>query len=131
MSKPQRSPKQKSSTATGQINSIILESESVRIMFAYIHRFLSWSPGEKVSFSAGLTPPIQGELGIIRFNKVLVNDGGHYDPNTGRLTHYLKGVKQNTTHPPIKLLFFSIYAFFCRFLFVMYLYFVKERLDIP
>uniref|UniRef100_A0A3Q2CQ31 Elastin microfibril interfacer 2b n=1 Tax=Cyprinodon variegatus TaxID=28743 RepID=A0A3Q2CQ31_CYPVA len=41
---------------------------------------------EKVSFSAGLTPPIQGELGIIRFNKVLVNDGGHYDPNTGLFT---------------------------------------------
>ncbi|XP_015231190.1 PREDICTED: EMILIN-2 [Cyprinodon variegatus] len=58
VSKPQRSPKQKSSTATG----------------------------EKVSFSAGLTPPIQGELGIIRFNKVLVNDGGHYDPNTGLFT---------------------------------------------
>ncbi|KAG7524458.1 EMILIN-2 [Solea senegalensis] len=39
---------------------------------------------EEVSFSAGLTlPPFLGEAGIIRFNKVLVNDGGHYDPHTG------------------------------------------------
>ncbi|XP_068566427.1 EMILIN-2 [Cebidichthys violaceus] len=41
------------------------------------------APGERVSFSAGLTlPPFQGEVGIIRFNKVLVNDGGHYDALT-------------------------------------------------
>lgn len=40
--------------------------------------------GDAVAFSAGLTlPPFQGEMGIIRFNKVLVNDGGHYDANTG------------------------------------------------
>ena len=39
---------------------------------------------ERVSFSAGLTVgPFQGEVGIIRFNKVLVNDGGCYDPHTG------------------------------------------------
>uniref|UniRef100_A0A3Q3K2N0 Uncharacterized protein n=1 Tax=Monopterus albus TaxID=43700 RepID=A0A3Q3K2N0_MONAL len=44
-------------------------------------------PGETVSFSAGLTHlPIQGEGGIIRFNKVLVNDGQHYDPHTGIFT---------------------------------------------
>ncbi|XP_041823510.1 EMILIN-2 isoform X2 [Melanotaenia boesemani] len=43
--------------------------------------------GEKVSFSAGLTLlPFHGEVGIIRFNKVLVNDGGHYDPHTGIFT---------------------------------------------
>nr|XP_046226934.1 EMILIN-2 [Scatophagus argus] len=43
--------------------------------------------GETVSFSAGLTlPPFQGEMGIIRFNKVLVNDGGHYDTHTGIFT---------------------------------------------
>ncbi|KAM7369791.1 hypothetical protein PAMP_011082 [Pampus punctatissimus] len=43
--------------------------------------------GEKVSFSAGLTlPPFHGEVGIIRFNQVLVNDGGHYDPTTGIFT---------------------------------------------
>uniref|UniRef100_A0A3Q3ATT7 Elastin microfibril interfacer 2b n=1 Tax=Kryptolebias marmoratus TaxID=37003 RepID=A0A3Q3ATT7_KRYMA len=43
--------------------------------------------GEKASFSAGLTlPPFQGEVGTIRFNKVLVNDGGHYDPQTGIFT---------------------------------------------
>uniref|UniRef100_A0A3B4Z541 Elastin microfibril interfacer 2 n=1 Tax=Seriola lalandi dorsalis TaxID=1841481 RepID=A0A3B4Z541_SERLL len=40
-----------------------------------------------VSFSAGLTlTPFQGEVGIIRFNEVLVNDGGHYDPHTGIFT---------------------------------------------
>uniref|UniRef100_A0A8C8LXP5 EMILIN-2 n=1 Tax=Oncorhynchus tshawytscha TaxID=74940 RepID=A0A8C8LXP5_ONCTS len=40
--------------------------------------------GERVSFSAGLNLlPFPGEVGIIRFNKVLVNDGGHYDPHTG------------------------------------------------
>uniref|UniRef100_A0A673BRZ8 Elastin microfibril interfacer 2b n=1 Tax=Sphaeramia orbicularis TaxID=375764 RepID=A0A673BRZ8_9TELE len=40
-----------------------------------------------VSFSAGLTlQPFQGHIGIIRFNKVLVNDGGHYDPRTGVFT---------------------------------------------
>ncbi|XP_058250904.1 EMILIN-2 isoform X2 [Hemibagrus wyckioides] len=37
-----------------------------------------------VSFSAGLTLfPFSEEVGIIRFNKVLLNDGGHYDPQTG------------------------------------------------
>uniref|UniRef100_A0A8C4HP96 Elastin microfibril interfacer 2b n=1 Tax=Dicentrarchus labrax TaxID=13489 RepID=A0A8C4HP96_DICLA len=40
-----------------------------------------------VSFSAGLTlSPFKGEIGIIRFNKVLVNDGEHYDTNTGIFT---------------------------------------------
>ncbi|KAF0024928.1 hypothetical protein F2P81_021809 [Scophthalmus maximus] len=43
--------------------------------------------GEQVSFSAGLTlSPFQREVGIIRFNKVLINDGGHYDPQTGVFT---------------------------------------------
>ncbi|XP_026147900.1 EMILIN-2 [Mastacembelus armatus] len=43
--------------------------------------------GEKVSFSAGLTlAPFQGEAGIIIFNKVLVNDGQHYNPHTGIFT---------------------------------------------
>lgn len=42
---------------------------------------------EKTAFSAGLTlTPFLGDIGIIRFNKVLVNDGGHYDPNTGVFT---------------------------------------------
>ncbi|KAG9348002.1 hypothetical protein JZ751_004021 [Albula glossodonta] len=39
---------------------------------------------EPFSFSAGITVlPFSGETGVIRFNKVLVNDGGHYDPHTG------------------------------------------------
>uniref|UniRef100_A0A3Q3C5K9 Elastin microfibril interfacer 2b n=1 Tax=Haplochromis burtoni TaxID=8153 RepID=A0A3Q3C5K9_HAPBU len=47
---------------------------------------------EKVSFSAGLTlPPFQGVVGIIRFNEVLVNDGGHYDPQTGIFTAPMDG----------------------------------------
>uniref|UniRef100_A0A3Q1H9B1 Elastin microfibril interfacer 2b n=1 Tax=Anabas testudineus TaxID=64144 RepID=A0A3Q1H9B1_ANATE len=49
-------------------------------------------PDEKVAFSAGLTLlPFQGEVGIIRFNKVLVNDGGHYDPHTGIFTAPTEG----------------------------------------
>ncbi|KAK7163168.1 hypothetical protein R3I93_007265 [Phoxinus phoxinus] len=36
------------------------------------------------SFSAGLTrQTFSGDFGIIRFNRVLVNDGGHYNPQTG------------------------------------------------
>ncbi|XP_076840948.1 EMILIN-2 [Brachyhypopomus gauderio] len=39
------------------------------------------------SFSAGLTQQMfLGDFGIIRFNKVLVNDGGHYNPQTGIFT---------------------------------------------
>uniref|UniRef100_A0A3Q3RGD5 Elastin microfibril interfacer 2a n=1 Tax=Mastacembelus armatus TaxID=205130 RepID=A0A3Q3RGD5_9TELE len=39
------------------------------------------------SFSAGLTQqPFSGDFGIIRFNRVLVNDGGHYNPHTGLFT---------------------------------------------
>ncbi|XP_026217684.1 EMILIN-2 isoform X2 [Anabas testudineus] len=50
------------------------------------------APDEKVAFSAGLTLlPFQGEVGIIRFNKVLVNDGGHYDPHTGIFTAPTEG----------------------------------------
>lgn len=37
-----------------------------------------------MSFSAGLTlPPFQGEMGVIRFNELFINDGGHYDARTG------------------------------------------------
>ncbi|KAM3605077.1 uncharacterized protein V6R79_020236 [Siganus canaliculatus] len=39
------------------------------------------------SFSAGLTQQIvSGDFSAIRFNRVLVNDGGHYDPHTGIFT---------------------------------------------
>lgn len=39
------------------------------------------------SFSAGLTQqPFTGDFGIVRFNRVLVNDGGHYSPHTGKNT---------------------------------------------
>ncbi|XP_024136226.2 EMILIN-2 [Oryzias melastigma] len=42
---------------------------------------------DRVSFSAGLTlPPLRGDVGVIRFNDVLVNDGGHYDSDTGIFT---------------------------------------------
>lgn len=40
---------------------------------------------ERVSFSAGLTLQLLREVGTIRFNKVLVNDGGRYDALTGDL----------------------------------------------
>ncbi|XP_063063609.1 EMILIN-2-like [Engraulis encrasicolus] len=42
---------------------------------------------DPVSFSAGLTLlPFPGAMGIIRFNKMFLNDGGHYDPHTGVFT---------------------------------------------
>ncbi|KAJ8336474.1 hypothetical protein SKAU_G00376940 [Synaphobranchus kaupii] len=42
---------------------------------------------EPCSFSAGLTTvPLPWQMGVIRFDKVLVNDGGHYDPRTGVFT---------------------------------------------
>ncbi|XP_053352818.1 EMILIN-2 [Clarias gariepinus] len=45
-----------------------------------------------VSFSAGLTLfPFSEEIGIIRFNRVLLNDGGHYDQNTGVFTVPIDG----------------------------------------
>ncbi|XP_019711496.1 EMILIN-2-like [Hippocampus comes] len=48
--------------------------------------------GHKISFSAGLTlPPVHGEAGVIRFDAVLVNDGGHYDPRTGIFTAPVDG----------------------------------------
>lgn len=41
---------------------------------------------EPLSFSAGLTEQaFLGDFGIIQFNKVLVNDGGHYNPQTGKM----------------------------------------------
>ncbi|XP_035491482.1 EMILIN-2 isoform X1 [Scophthalmus maximus] len=44
------------------------------------------------SFSAGLTlQPFSGDFGIIRFNRVLVNDGGNYNPQTGIFTVPLDG----------------------------------------
>lgn len=37
-----------------------------------------------VSFSAGLTQkPFPSEAGVVLFNKVLVNDGDMYNPETG------------------------------------------------
>lgn len=37
-----------------------------------------------VSFSAGLTQkPFPNGVGVVHFNKVLVNDGNHYNPKTG------------------------------------------------
>lgn len=48
-----------------------------------------------MSFSAGLTlPPAQGGMGVIRFNEVLVNDGGHYDPDTGWNSDGRRGVEE-------------------------------------
>ncbi|KAK1797447.1 hypothetical protein P4O66_008305, partial [Electrophorus voltai] len=51
------------------------------------------STSAPVSFSSGLTllSSYSGEVGIIRFNKVLLNDGRHYDPNTGVFTAPMDG----------------------------------------
>ncbi|XP_017327849.1 EMILIN-2 [Ictalurus punctatus] len=48
---------------------------------------LSGPSSAPVSFSAGLTLfPFSEEVGIIRFDRVLLNDGGHYNPHTGVFT---------------------------------------------
>ncbi|XP_062986668.1 EMILIN-2 [Elgaria multicarinata webbii] len=45
-----------------------------------------------VSFSAGLTrKPFPDNVGVVHFNKVLVNDGNHYNPNTGIFTSPYEG----------------------------------------
>ncbi|XP_062918528.1 EMILIN-2 isoform X2 [Mobula hypostoma] len=45
-----------------------------------------------VAFSVGLTrKPFIGNSGVIRFDKVLVNDGHHYDTNTGIFTAPFEG----------------------------------------
>lgn len=42
------------------------------------------SYADPFSFSAGFTQQsFSGDFGVIRFNRVLVNDGGHYSPHTG------------------------------------------------
>lgn len=51
---------------------------------------------DRVSFSAGLTLQLLREVGIIPFNKVLINDGGHYDPLTGNLCCQLRDYKCST-----------------------------------
>ncbi|TWW73604.1 EMILIN-2 Basilin [Takifugu flavidus] len=50
------------------------------------------SYADPFSFSAGFTQQsFSGEFGVIRFNRVLVNDGGHYSPHTGIFTVPLDG----------------------------------------
>ncbi|NWX32273.1 EMIL2 protein, partial [Notiomystis cincta] len=45
-----------------------------------------------VSFSAGLTQkPFSSDVGVVHFNKVLVNDGDYYNPNTGIFTSPYEG----------------------------------------
>ncbi|XP_062426178.1 EMILIN-2 [Rhea pennata] len=45
-----------------------------------------------VSFSAGLTQkPFSSDAGVVHFNKVLVNDGDYYNPNTGVFTSPYEG----------------------------------------
>uniref|UniRef100_A0A672NL23 Elastin microfibril interfacer 2b n=1 Tax=Sinocyclocheilus grahami TaxID=75366 RepID=A0A672NL23_SINGR len=62
---------------------VVLDSECVCI-YAGVMTY--------VSFSAGLTlVPFPGEIGIIRFNNVLLNDGRHYDLQTGVFTVPMDG----------------------------------------
>ncbi|NWI94638.1 EMIL2 protein, partial [Pitta sordida] len=45
-----------------------------------------------VSFSAGLTQkPFSSDAGVVHFNKVLVNDGDYYNPDTGIFTSPYEG----------------------------------------
>lgn len=75
--------------------SIILLTDLLCYLFNSVDAFLLMllcvpgpvSASVPVSFSAGLTlVPFSEEVGIIRFNRVLLNDGGHYDPHTGAHT---------------------------------------------
>ncbi|XP_077481051.1 EMILIN-2 [Stigmatopora argus] len=53
---------------------------------------LAWNKDQKISFSVTLTlPPVLHEAGVIRFDAVLLNDGGHYDPETGFFTAPVDG----------------------------------------
>ncbi|XP_023820967.1 EMILIN-2 isoform X2 [Oryzias latipes] len=64
---------------------------AAKVLWTPVHQAPPVSPvadgafADPVSFSVGLTqqPPFTGDFGFIRFNRVLVNDGGHYDPHTG------------------------------------------------
>uniref|UniRef100_A0A8C3F226 EMILIN-2 n=1 Tax=Chrysemys picta bellii TaxID=8478 RepID=A0A8C3F226_CHRPI len=50
------------------------------------------STDSQVSFSAGLTQkPFPSDAGVVHFNKVLVNDGDYYNPNTGIFTSPYEG----------------------------------------
>ncbi|KAL2097643.1 hypothetical protein ACEWY4_006850 [Coilia grayii] len=52
----------------------------------------SHTPGDPLSFSAGLTSqPFSGDFSVVRFNRVLVNDGEHYNPHTGIFTVPMDG----------------------------------------
>ncbi|XP_048117329.1 EMILIN-2 [Alosa alosa] len=52
----------------------------------------SHAPGDPLSFSAGLTSqPFSGDFSVVRFNRVLVNDGGHYSLDTGIFTVPMEG----------------------------------------
>uniref|UniRef100_A0AAR2L311 Elastin microfibril interfacer 2b n=1 Tax=Pygocentrus nattereri TaxID=42514 RepID=A0AAR2L311_PYGNA len=75
---------QDGTTGTPQNTGKNLPNTSV-VFWAYFSGHKSISA--PVSFSAGLTLlPFSGDVGIIRFNHVLLNDGGHYDPLTGLFT---------------------------------------------
>ncbi|XP_077592642.1 EMILIN-2 [Stigmatopora nigra] len=53
---------------------------------------LAWNKDQKISFSVTLTPSsVLHEAGVIRFDTILVNDGGHYDPKTGFFTAPVDG----------------------------------------
>uniref|UniRef100_A0A3Q4GYM7 Elastin microfibril interfacer 2a n=1 Tax=Neolamprologus brichardi TaxID=32507 RepID=A0A3Q4GYM7_NEOBR len=71
---------------------------AVKVPWNPVYRALADSPvdnsilADTFSFSAGLTQQrFSGDFGIIRFNRVLVNDGGHYNPSTGIFTVPLDG----------------------------------------
>lgn len=46
----------------------------------------------KSAFSVGITSSYPAEYSPIKFNKILFNDGGHYNPQTGKFTCAYPGV---------------------------------------
>lgn len=82
----------------------------ITCMFYFFHLVSADSSvfADPFSFSAGLTQqlPFWREYGTIRFNKVLVNDGGHYSPHTGKNRFHDKKVYHYWLD-----LFLSLYIF--------------------
>lgn len=57
-----------------------------------------------VSFSAGLTQkPFPSDAGVVLFNKVLVNDGDVYNPNTGEYLEWNPVLLHPNAHPALAL----------------------------
>lgn len=68
----------------------ILEGRNVSHSFLFLLSQGASATAVQVSFSAGLTErPSPLEVGIIPFNNILINDGDHYNPETGNILEHV------------------------------------------